>query len=315
LELPKENEYFHYKIVKGNFLWSQIFFPLYLFTHPRPNILFCPAHYAPRLSPVPTVVTIHDLAYFYYPDEFLKKDLYQLMNWTKYSIQKANKIIAVSKSTKDDIKKFYDIAESKIEVIYNGFRTSNETRFQNSKFEIPNAKYLLYVGTIQPRKNISNLLEGFKKVLVRYPDLKLYLVGRKGWLYESIFRKVEELNLKKNVIFTGYISNSHLDYLYKHAEAFILPSLYEGFGLPLLEAMSRNLPVLSSNTASLPEIGGNACLYFDPTSSEDIKDKIIELLTNRTLQQHLVKKGKERVQLFSWEKCGEETLKIIKSRI
>jgi len=309
-ELPKENNYFKYRVIRGNYLWSQIFLPLNLYLQKKPDIFFSPAHYSPRFCPVPTVVTIHDLSYFYYPDEFLKKDLYKLQNWTKYSVKNAKKIIAVSKTTKKDLVKFYDLPEEKIEVIYNGYQ--KEIKNLKSKIKIKKP-YLLYVGTIQPRKNLKTLIEAFFLLSKESPEYSLVIVGKKGWLYEKIFANVEQADSFKNrIIFTDYVDNDALAYLYKNASLFVLPSLYEGFGIPILEAMSFGCPVISSFTSSLPEIGGDACLYFDPTSKEDLKEKILQLLNNKKLRNELVKKGKERVKLFSWKKCGEETLELLK---
>ncbi len=316
-ELPKENNYFKYRVIKGNYLWSQIFLPVNLCFRKEIDVFFSPAHYSPRFCPVPLIVTIHDLSYFYYPNEFLKKDLYQLKNWTKYSVKNARKIIAVSKTTKKDLMKFYDTPEEKIEVIYNGYQ-------KNIKYQITNIKkinkvqkpYLLYVGTIQPRKNLETLIEAFYLLLKEKPEYSLVIVGKKGWLYEKIFANVgnrHACSLQNKIIFTGYVDNNTLASLYKNARVFVLPSFYEGFGIPILEAMSFNCPVISSFTSSLPEIGGNACLYFDPTSVADLQDKILQLLENEGLKNELVKKGKERVKLFSWKKCGEETLKVITS--
>lgn len=311
-EMPTENDYFVYKIIKGSFMWSQIFFPFYLFTHKKPSVLFCPAHYTPRFSSVKTVVAVHDLAYYYFPDEFLKKDLFQLKNWTKYSIDKSKKVIAVSKTTKKDILRFYETPESKIDVIYNGFRHEKH----DSKFQSSNQKtrdYFLYVGTIQPRKNISLLIEAFSLFLREYPDYDLYIVGKKGWLYDSVFQKVKELGIEEHVIFTGYVDDKTLDYYYRNALCFVFPSLYEGFGIPILEAMDRNCPVISSFSSSLPEVGGEACLYFDPKNPKGIVDDMKEILLNDSLRKDLVKKGRDRVQLFSWELCGEQTLQLLKT--
>jgi len=168
---------------------------------------------------------------------------------------------------------------------------------------------------VQPRKNLTTLIEAFHLLLKEKPEYFLVIVGKKGWLYEEIFNKVKELNLKNKVIFTGYLEEQELGYVYQNASLFVLPSFYEGFGIPILEAMNFNCPVISSFTSSLPEIGGDACLYFEPSSSQDLKNKMLEFLENEQLRKELVKKGKERVKLFSWEKCGEETLEVIKSTI
>ena len=318
IDLPEENEFYKYAIIRGDFLWSQTFLPLELYKRKalgqNIQVFFSPAHYIPRFCPIPTVVTIHDLSYFYYPDEFLKKDLYQLKNWTKYSIEKAKKIIAVSNTTKKDIIKFYHVPEEKIEVIYNGGPSRHSdpdvTSGEESK-KNKSQKYILYVGTLQPRKNIDTLIDAFSTFRKHNAEFKLIIVGKKGWLYEHIFKKVEELNLKKEVKFKGYVSNDELSTLYQNAFCFVLPSLYEGFGIPLLEAMSFNCPVISSFTSSLPEVGSDACLYFDPRSQQGLSEKLQELTDNRKLRNELIKKGRERIKLFSWKKCSENTLNLL----
>lgn len=324
-DLPPENSFFRYQIIPSKFLWSQFFLPLHLFFKKNINVFFAPAHYSPRFLKIPLVVTIHDLSFFYYPDEFLKTDLYKLKNWTKYSVEKAKKIIAVSKTTKKDLIKFYNLEDERIAVIYNGYEKKAKDFFAKNgkyelkiknfikKFKITAKKYILYVGTIQPRKNLNILIEAFLKFKKNNPDYKLVIAGKKGWLYQKIFEKVIELNLKKEVIFTDYIDDAMLVYLYKNAFCFVMPSLYEGFGIPLLEAMDNNCPVISSFTSSLPEIGDNACLYFDPKNSDDLYNKLITLKNNQHLRQELIKKGKERIKNFSWQKCAEETLMILKN--
>lgn len=316
-DLPPENEYFRYKIVKGGFLWSQFFLPLNLYFGRKIDVFFSPAHYSPRVSPVPTIVTVHDLSYFNYPDEFLKKDLYQLKNWTKYSVEKAKKVIAVSITTKKDIVKHYNIPEEKITVIYNGYEKQNQkSKIKNqnyiSKFKIK-SPYILYVGTLQPRKNITTLIKAFQKFLGINPEFKLLIVGKKGWLFNEIFQQVRDLKVEKSVKFLGFIPEKDLINLYKNAFCFVMPSFYEGFGIPILEAMNFNTPVISSFASSLPEVGSEACLYFDPNSADALFDKLIELKNNDTLRQELIKKGRERIKLFSWQKCATETLEILRN--
>lgn len=325
-DLPKENNYFRYQVIKGNFFWSQFFLPLNLYLKKKINLFFSPAHYAPRFSPVPTVVTIHDLSFFYYPQEFLKKDFYQLKNWTRYSVEKANKVIAVSKTTKKDLIKFYHLPEEKIVVIYNGYekelkipacktgRQSSNLKNKIKNFKM-NKPYILFVGTIQPRKNILTLIKAFSLLLNEKPQFSLVLVGKKGWLYQKMFAEIESnysLLLKnQKIVFLDYVDDQLLTLLYQNAFAFVLPSFYEGFGIPLLEAMSFNCPVISSFSSSLPEIGADACLYFDPHSPFDLKEKMLELVNNPELKKELIKKGKERIKFFSWEKCGQETLQLL----
>jgi len=317
LELPEENKYYKYKVVKGNFLWSQIYLPIYLSTHREIDVYFSPAHYLPSFCPVPQVVTIHDLAYQYFPNDFTKKDLWQLKNWTRLSVKKANKIIAVSKTTKKDIVKNYGVNENIISVVYNGYEKKDQRsniKDQNDNLNIKNKeKYILFVGTLQPRKNLEVLIDAFNKFVQINNDFKLFIVGKKGWLYEDIFEKVKTLKLEDKIIFTGHVSDEELVWYYKNAFCFVLPSLYEGFGIPVLEAMSYGCPTIISMTSSLPEVGGEASLYFDPKSSDDLLKKILDLQKSKELRKELIAKGKRRIKDFSLDKCGKETLEVIKN--
>ncbi|MCX6730431.1 MAG: glycosyltransferase family 1 protein, partial [Candidatus Roizmanbacteria bacterium] len=141
----------------------------------------------------------------------------------------------------------------------------------------------------------------------------LIIAGKKGWLYENIFKQVKELEMEQNILFPGFVSDEEKDKLYKKAAAFILPSLYEGFGIPLLEAMAHECPVISSFSSSLPEIGGEACLYFDPKNSNDLVEKMNSITTNKELVARLITLGKKRIELFSWEETGKNTLHILQS--
>lgn len=313
-DMPEENEYFLYKIVWGPTLWRDLFLPLALYKKPNINIFFSPAHYTPRFCQCPLIVTIHDLSYLYFQNDFLPQDLYKLKNWTKHAVNQAKKIIAVSKFTKEDIIKQYKIEKNKIYVVYNGCKIIKNCKMQNlifSKYNIIPKKYLLYVGTLQPRKNILCIIRSFSDIIKKYPQLKLVIAGKKGWLYKKIFENVNKLGLKQKVIFTGYIENDELACLYKNAFCFVLASLYEGFGITVTEAMGYGCPVIVANTSSLPEITGGAGLLFNPYSPESLTDAIITLLKNENLRNTLIKKGIKRAKLFDWQKCAEKTLKIL----
>jgi len=140
----------------------------------------------------------------------------------------------------------------------------------------------------------------------------LIIAGKKGWLYQKIFEEVENLGIEDKVFFTDYVTDHQLVYLYQNAFCLVIPSFYEGFGLPVLEAMSFNCPVLASFSSSLPEVGGEACLYFNPEDINDLTEKLIKLNNDLLLRKKLIKNGKERIKLFSWDKCGQETLQILK---
>ena len=315
--MPKATPHFYYEVVKGTFLWSQIFLPIHLYTKSKIDLYFAPAHYIPRFCPVPIVVTIHDLSFFYYPSEFRKKDLFQLKNWTAQAIHKSKAIIAVSKTTKKDIVKWYQIPDTKISVIYNGFEKKSEDKSDKdvlTQYNISGKKYILYVGTLQPRKNIVTLIHAFNDYYKTHEGLKLVIVGKKGWLYDEIFAEVKRLSLNDKVIFTDFIPDEDVIILYKNAWVFVMPSLYEGFGIPILEAMAYGCPVISSQNSSLPEIGGEACLYFDPEDPNDLIEKLYQLAQSKEIYNKLIKTGKNRITLFSWERCAHETLELLKNQ-
>ncbi|MCL5439119.1 MAG: glycosyltransferase family 4 protein [Patescibacteria group bacterium] len=313
-ELPKEDESWEYRIVKPKRFWTQIGLPLDLYLHkPRPDVFFTPTHYSPRFSPVPTVISIMDLSYIHFPEMFAKKDLYQLRNWTSYSAKKAKKILTISKASKDDIIKTYGLPENRVMVTYPGIKQalSNGHGALNmeeikKKYGI-SSNYILFVGTLQPRKNIVKLIEAFSKI----SNLTLLIVGKKGWMYEEILEAPIKFGVEKNVKFLEFVSNDELKTLYKNALCFVLPSLYEGFGLPILEAMVNGCPVLTSNVSSLPEAGGDAALYFDPKNPKDIASKIQRVIEDKKLRTEMIKKGYDQARKFSWEKTARETLDVL----
>ncbi len=315
--MPTETKWFRYRVIPAPFLWSRIAFPIGLFLEKNISVLFCPAHYAPPLCPVPIVVTIHDLAYHFFPTDFLPKDRYTLTNWTASAVQKAKKVIAVSNATKKDIVALFPDAAAKTSVVYNGFVTNeyNKTAILK-RLGLESSPYALFVGTLQPRKNIEILLEAVALHLQKHSSpLRLVIAGKKGWMYEQLFERVTEMHLENHVTFTGYVSDADLDTLYRGASIFINPSLYEGFGIPVLEAMSRGCPVLSARAGSLPEVGGNAAEYFDPHNAQDLLHKIDLVLGDRSLQNKMIAAGRAHIDRFSWDTAAEKTLSIIRSAV
>jgi len=322
VDLPKERIGWKYKVFGPRKLWTQFALPFSLyFSRSRPDVFFTPSHYAPRFSPCPTVISIMDLSYIHFPEMFKKSDLYQLRNWTAYSIRNAKKVLTISQASKNDIIKEYGIPEGRVAVIYPGikFEIRNSKSETNTEFKMQNLKllkekynidgeYILYVGTIQPRKNIARLIEAFPKIKNK---LQLVIVGKKGWLYEEILEAPNKFNIQDRVRFLDFVPDKDLPVFYKNAICFVLPSLYEGFGLPVLEAMRYGCPVITSNVSSLPEAGGDAALYVDPLSVIDIKKNLELIIDNSELRKELIKKGYEQAARFSWEKTARETLKVL----
>lgn len=313
-DLPKEREGWQYRVVGPSKLWTQFGLPLDLYLNkPRPNVFFSPTHYAPRFSPIPTAISIMDLSYIHYPEMFRKSDFLQLRNWTAYSVKKAAKVFTISQASKNDIIKCYHIEPSKVVVTYPGVKIKTQmSKLLKEKYDIGGG-YILFVGTLQPRKNIVRLIEAHS-ILIRQladPNILLVIVGKKGWLYEEILEAPKKFGIEDKVKFLEFVPDDNLPLLYKNAICFILPSLYEGFGLPVLEAMHYGTPVIVSNVSSLPEAGGEAVLYVDPTDTNDIAKKMAMLINNEKLRKELIKKGYKQVKKFSWGKTARETLKVL----
>lgn len=309
--MPEQSNYFTYRVVYGPYAWSQFFLPLRLFfeylSGTRYGVFFSPAHYAPRLLPCNSVVTIHDLSYIHYPSEFLQKDLYQLTHWTRYSIQNAKSVIAVSQATKKDVIQEYKLDSKKVHVVYNGYSYENNIQSAETQWK----PYILYVGTIQPRKNLKLLIDAFAKFNTIHPEFSLKIAGRMGWMYEETLSYITSSSVSKSIELLGFVDDKMKNELYQNAFCTVLPSFYEGFGLPILEAMSNGCPVLVSQSSSLPEVGGDAAIYFDPHSSQTLLHNLEELYTNPHLRSIKVKQGYMRVRHFSWKLCGKQTLDVL----
>lgn len=272
------------------------------------------------------ITTIHDMTYKLYPETMAKNNLKRIENDIEYSVNRADKIITVSESSKKDILKFLDVDESKIEVVYNGVEydkfnksyVEEEKSKVRQKYNLPR-KYILYMGTLEPRKNIESIIEAFglyktKNNLVS-KDIKLVIAGKKGWLFESIFNLVSKLSLKDEVVFTDYVDENDKPLIYKMADLFLFPSLYEGFGIPVLEAMASSVPVITSNVSSLPEVAGDAAILVEPKDTEAIAKYINEITNNEELKKDLVKRGHAQAKKFTWEASAEKTYNIYKQII
>jgi glycosyltransferase involved in cell wall biosynthesis len=171
--------------------------------------------------------------------------------------------------------------------------------------------FILFVGTLQPRKNIERLIEAFSQISSSHKDLSLVVIGKHGWLYEAILAAPKKFDIEEKVKFLSFVSDEELATFYKYALCYVLPSLYEGFGLPVLEAMSYECPVITSNISSLPEAAGDAALYIDPLDVADIAAKMNMFISSEKLRKEYIEKGKKQVKKFSWEKTAKETLAVL----
>jgi len=305
-DLPAARSWWRYRVLKPGRFWTQWRLPLDLYLHqPWPDIFFSPGHYGPRWCPMPLIISVLDLSYIFFPKMFKKRDLFQLRQWTNQSIKKAARILTISQFSKNAIIDYYGLESDKVVVTYLGMNQKTQSAGWRTKYGL-DGDYILYVGTLQPRKNLSRLIEAFSQL--QGQALKLVIVGKKGWLYDKIFAKVKELNLEKKVIFTGFVPDNELSTFYQNAKCFVLVSLYEGFGLPVLEAMHYGCPVIASNVSSLPEIVSDAGVLVDPEDVNAIAAGIKKAIKNR---KELAIKGKKQAQKFSWEKCARQTLKVL----
>ena len=267
-----------------------------------------------------TVAFIHDLTTLHFPEYHLAKNKilyhFRFKNIKKY----ADAILTNSHHTKNDIVKYLHIPEDKIHVTYFGahsrFKPIKDGIKINDvlkKYKI-NSPYICYVGTIEPRKNLVNLFKAFKtlKNKKNIPH-KLVLVGKDGWFFEEIYKTIAELNLTDEIIRTGFTPDKDIPYLLNGADTFVYPSFYEGFGLPVLEALSCGTPTITSNNSSLPEVGGNAVKYVDPKDPTDIENKIFEFLHSKSEREKYSILALKQAEKFSWESCARETLKVYES--
>lgn len=314
----------NYSVKKSSFplLWTQIAFAFEIWRD-KPEVLWMPVHNLPILhrKNLKVVVTIHDLAFKIFPDYFTKKDLLKLNKLSDMAIKNSDRIIAVSHSTKNDILKFYpEISAEKITVIHHGFDAGifqkkysvEESDKLLKNYQLSTKNYLLYVGAIQPRKNLEVLIAAFEKVKKESAswrtDLKLVIAGAPAWKAEKTLQKIAASEFKNDIIVTGNLGFEKMAVLYQNAKIFVFPSLYEGFGIPVLEAMASGTPVICAKNSSLVEAGGEAALYFKTEDFSDLADCINKIIENEAFAEELIQKGREHAKKFSWEKCAQETL-------
>ncbi len=283
----------------------------------RLDVFHAPANVAPLTYPKKIVLTIHDLAIYHHPDWF-PSQMFSTRLLVPQSIRRARQIIAVSQATKGDLRSLFNVSAKKITVIPEAADTAlldlHDKRDDVVKKYRLNRKYVLFVGTIEPRKNLLTLFKAWQRLKMMRPevvkDVDLVLAGGVGYGGENILPQAKKMKLDSSVKYLGYVSQNHKVLLMKNATVFVFPSLYEGFGLPVLEAMQLGTPVITTNSSSLPELTNSAALVIEPNDVEGLALSLKKALTDKTTMAALKRKGKIQAAKFSWEKTAGETLKV-----
>jgi glycosyltransferase involved in cell wall biosynthesis len=281
-----------------------------------PAVLFVPAHVIPLRHP-PSVVTIHDLGYLHHPEAHPQRDRWMLDWTTRWSTRVARRVIAISEATRCDLVQCYGVAQDKIDVIPHGvdsrfFAVDDDAiRRVRQSLALPE-RFVLAVGTVQPRKNLGRLAVAMRYLAASGLPHSLVVAGKRGWLASTVERDITQAGMGDRIIFLGYVPAPYLPALYAAADALAFPSLYEGFGLPVLEAMAAGTPVVAANRSAIPEVAGDAALLVDPFSPEEIARGLMRVLTEPALRAGLVARGRERAASFSWEKSALATLDVLR---
>jgi glycosyltransferase involved in cell wall biosynthesis len=301
-------------------LWTHVALSREMLSSP-PDLLFVPSHVLPLIHPRCSVATVHDLGFHYYPEAHtLFQNLY--LRWsTRHNARASALVLADSLATQRDLIHYYGLSAAKISVVYPGrdetlvpVTKPAELAAIRARYDLQQP-YLLYVGTLHPRKNLVCLVQAYAQLLSqpagRATDPLLVLAGQKGWLYREISDEVRRLGLGERVRFTGFVPEQDLAALLSGALAFVFPSLYEGFGLPVLEAMACGTPVVCSQASSLPEVAGDAALLIDPLDTETLAAALVRVAGDEALRRELVQRGFRQARRFSWQRCARETLNAL----
>ncbi len=313
-DFPKESSSWKYVVGKPGQLWTILQLPKLI--DKKHNVFFSPTHYAPWFTPIPKVLSVMDLSYLHFPQMFRRKDLYQLKYMGGYSISRAAKILTISEFSKNEIISRYHKNINDVVVTYPGLSPAlssklspAESKHVVKKYGI-SKDYLLFVGTLQPRKNITRLIEAYDSLDT---DVYLVLIGKKGWLYEPILKAIKNAKKSAKIKLLDFVSTDDLPAFYQETSCFVLPSLYEGFGLPVLEALRYGCPVVVSHTSSLPEVAGQAGIYVDPVDTRSIANGITKALQLQGGEKEELRvKALEQIEKFQWSICAQKTIAVFK---
>lgn len=300
-------------------LWTHLRLSIEMAVHP-PAVLFVPAHVLPLWHPARTLVTVHDLGYLYFPDAHPPRQR-RYLDWsTRWNARVATRVLADSQATAQDLENRLGTPRDKIRVVYPGFEgdqglaTAAPAAEILPRYEI-RPPYVLYVGTVQPRKNLARLAHAFAQVLATWqgsgPRPQLVLAGRPGWLADAVLTAVAQAGLGDALRMPGYVPAADLPALLGNAALLAFPSLYEGFGFPILEAQAAGVPVLTSNTSSCPEVAGSGALLVDPLDVADIAAGLRRLLVDDALRAQLVQQGRNNLRRFAWERTAQQVAGVL----
>lgn len=308
-----------WRIMPFRRLWTHLRLSTEMALHP-PSVLFVPAHVLPLWRPARTLVTVHDLGYLHFPDAHPTLQRRYLAWSTRWNARVATRVLADSQATAHDLVHYLGTPAAKIRVVYPGFDVPREQTnapalddvWQRYKVQPP---YVLVVGTLQPRKNLGRLAHAFRQVLATWPGSgsspQLVLAGRPGWLSEQVLSDIASAGLGDAVRLTGYVPAADLSALLAGAAVLAFPSLYEGFGFPILEAQAAGVPVMTSNTSSCPEVAGDGAQLVDPLDVAGMAAGLHRLLSDAALRDRLVQRGRENILRFSWENTARQVLEVL----
>lgn len=305
-------------------LAEQIVVPLKIWSA-KVDLMHFPHFNVPLLCPAKFIVTIHDLILTKHPTQrasTLSPFLYKIKNYAyriviNSAVKKAKKIIAISNFTRNDILEKFKVDPDKVAMTYEGIASKLEEDDEDINEEDVLKKhnlqkpYLMYVGNAYPHKNLEGLLDVFEALSKTFPDIKLVLVGKEDYFYKRVRSYAQKKEFKKEMVnFPGYIPDEELKFVYRNALGYVFPSLFEGFGLPPLEAMTQGCPVVSSNSTCLPEVLGEAAYYFDAKDKNDMEEKLKTFVMDSMLREQLIEKGHKQIEKYSWDDCVLKTLDI-----
>jgi glycosyltransferase involved in cell wall biosynthesis len=290
----------------------------------QPDLLFCPKLFVPWFIPrrIKTVVVVHDLLYFRVNkdpiQEYLAADVLYTRLFLKGSLRRADAVVCVSENTRQDVLKLFDLDPARVHAVYHGVKLPSEDEVSDTAQDRMRNRYgvdgpfIFYCGSLSPRKNIVRALEAFAAITSDVPHA-FVVTGGKSWKDRSVFEAVTRLGLEERFVRLGHVATEDMPALFSAAGLFVYPSLYEGFGMPILEAMACGCPVLASNTSSIPEVAGDAAVLVDPTDTEAMSAQMLRILTDRQFADSLRSQGRKRAAMFTWQDSARRLMDLFES--